>query len=147
MRFKFKLEALRRYRRFQEETLQKDLSEAQRVHENESMKLLRLVNKRKKREAEMKKEQTQSTTSLHMSIYSNFLKRITDDIANQRLELARAEADCEQKREALVLAMQKRKALEKLKEDGFKAYMQELNQEEAKFINEMAISRFNLKSR
>ena len=40
--------------------------------------------------------------------------------------------------------MQKRKTLEKLKEKGFKVYLQELDQEEQKFINEMAISRFNM---
>ncbi len=144
MRYKFKLEALRRYRRFQEDTLQKELSEAQRQQEMEAMKLSGLEELRNMTEAELKKSQLQSTTSTQLAIYNEYLRRISADIVAQRLELRQAEKACEQKRQALVLGMQKRKTLEKLKENGFKTYMQNLSQEELKFINEMAISRFNL---
>jgi flagellar biosynthesis chaperone FliJ len=50
-------------------------------------------------------------------------------------------------REALLAAMQKRKTLDKLKDNGLRAYMENLSREEEKFINEMAISRFNNKQK
>ena len=147
MSYRFKLEALRRYRRFQEETLHKELSELQRRQATETMKLSRLVALRCQAEAQLTQRQAASTTAPQLTSYHAYLRRLSMDIASQRLELRRAEKACEQKRQALVLAMQKRKTLEKLKENGLRAYLQNLNQEEEKFINEMAINRFILNPR
>ena len=112
--------------------------------EQEALELARLEDQRRDTEAALKKHQAQSTTSSQLAIYDGFLKRIAADIALQHRKLDQAELVCEQKREALMLGMQKRKTLEKLKENGFKEYLKTLDREELKFINEMAISRFNL---
>ncbi len=147
MGYRFKLEALRRYRRFQEEELQKELSDAQRHQEREARKLFSLEEKRCQTEADLKESRSGNTNSTQLVIFDDYLRRLAQEIKEQRMQLHRAETHCDQKREALMLGMQKRKTLEKLKEKEFKTYLRNLDQEEAKFINEMAISRFRLISK
>jgi flagellar FliJ protein len=82
-----------------------------------------------------------------MTMYLHFLKKLTKDIEQQQLIVAQQHQTCEQAREEVLNAMKKRKILEKLKEKEIQRYMHNLDQEEQKFINEMAINRYTLKHR
>lgn len=147
MSYQFKLEALRRYRRHQEESKQKDLAEAQRVRDEAVDILNHYLDMRDQTEEDLKNKQQESATGPHMALYDSFFKKLSEDIRAQRLEVEKFEQLCTRKREALLIAMQKRKTLEKLKEKGLSAYLDNLNHEEQKFINEMAINRYNLNQR
>ncbi len=147
MDYQFKLEALRKYRKFQEETLQKELAEAQRMRDREADILTELIDLSDKTESDLKLKQKESASGPCLAIYSNYLNTLTSDIFAQKVKLADAEKQLAEKREVLLAALQKRKTLDKLKEKGLKAHLESLNNEDLKFINEMAISRFSIKQR
>jgi flagellar FliJ protein len=147
MDYRFKLEALRKYRKFQEETLQKELAEAQRLRDREADILTELIDLQNKTESDLELKQKESASGPCLAIYSNYLNTLASDIFAQKYKLADAEKQLEKRRKVLLAAMQKRKTLDKLKEKGLKAHLESLNNEDQKFINEMAISRFSIKQR
>jgi flagellar FliJ protein len=145
MRYQFKLEALRQYRQFQEDKLQKELSEALRFKEQLVQALDHLLAGRHQAESELEKCQTESTTGPRMAVYESYLRRIGRQIEQQRVKVEQADKLCLERRNVLLEAVRKRKALDKLKERDYEAFLADLNQKELKFINEMAINRFALK--
>ena len=142
MSFKFKLEALRQYRSFQEDLMQKEMAEAQRHRDQENDLLDALIDKRLRAEQSLKSDQENSTNGPHMALYDQYFNRISKEIDLQRLKLEEAEVLCKKKMGELLQAMQKRKTIDKLKEKDLHAYMESLNQNEQKFINEIAINQF-----
>ena len=147
MNYRFKLEALRQYRNFQEESRQKEMADALRIRDQQAEMLAELIKSREKTEHDLKSRQRESITGPHLTIFSNYLNQLDSDIFAQKHKLADAEKLLEKRREALLIAMQKRKTLDKLREKDLKAFMESLHSEEEKFINEMAISRFNINQR
>jgi flagellar FliJ protein len=145
MRYHFKLEALRQYRQFQEDKLQRELAEALRFRDHMARMLDDQLAMRARAESDLEKQQTESTTGPRMAVYESYLRRIAKQIEEQRVKLEQADTLCLERRTVLLAAVQKRKALDKLKEKDHKAYLADLNQKEQKFINEMAINRFALK--
>jgi flagellar FliJ protein len=144
MGFRFKLEALRSYRQHQEEMRQKELADCMRRRDATAAKLKELLIQREQTESASIREQIGSTTGSHLSMYVSYLQRLEENIVEQRERWAMADKECDAKRESLMEAVKKRKALEKLKEKGLKNYMENLDHEELKFIDEIAINRFNL---
>ncbi len=142
MSFKFRLEALRQYRNFQEDALQKELAQAQRERDQEVDRLQSLLDKRSRAEEDLKREQEKSTNGPHMALYDTYLNRLEGEIADQRMRVNQAENMCKQKMQELLEAMQNRKTIDKLKEKDLQAYMENLNQNEQKFLNEIAINKF-----
>jgi flagellar protein FliJ len=147
MDYRFKLEALRQYRVFQEEARQKEMAEALRLRDREVEVLAELINLRENTEKELKSKQCGRITGPYLSIYNTYLNKLASDIFAQHHKVADAEKKLEKSREALLIAMKERKTLDKLKEKGFRTYMEKMNREEEKFINEMAISRFTYKQK
>jgi flagellar FliJ protein len=147
MGYRFQLEALKRYRQFQEESCQRDFSDAQRLHERESQTLMNLIAQRNHTEAERGVEADPARTGARLAMVATYLERLARQINAQRRVLMEAQHRCEEKRQVLIAAMQKRKTLDKLKEHGLKAYLANLNREEEKFINEMAINRHILNTK
>jgi flagellar FliJ protein len=145
MRYHFKLEALRQYRQFQEDKLQKELAEAVRFRDQLDQMLDHQLAMRAQAESDLEKRQVESTTGPQMAVYESYLKRIGKQIEQQRVKVEQADKLCLQRRTLLLAAVQKRKALDRLKEQDYEAYLADLNQKEQKFINEMAINRFALK--
>ena len=146
MSFKFKLEALRRYRGFQEDVLQKELAHAQRNRDQEIERLHLLMDKRSRAESDLKRQQEISTNGPHMALYDAYIQRLTGEIDEQQVRVKQAEAMCDEKMGALLEAMQNRKSIDKLKEKDLRAYVEELNQAEQKFLNEIAINQFTRNS-
>jgi len=141
------LEALKRYRQFQEESCQRDFSEAQRLQEQESQTLMNLIAQRSHTEAERGVDGDTARTGARLAMVATYLERLARQVSAQRSLLLEAQQRCEEKRQNLIAAMQKRKTLDKLKEHGLKAYLDNLNREEEKFINEMAINRHILNAK
>jgi flagellar FliJ protein len=145
MRYQFKLEALRQYRQFQEDKLQKELAEALRFRDHLARMLDDQLAMRDRTESDLERLQAESTTGPNMTVYESYLKCIGKQIEQQRVKVEQADKLCLERRTVLLAAVQKRKALDKLKEQDYETYLADLNQKEQKFINEMAINRFALK--
>jgi flagellar FliJ protein len=146
MAYQFKLEALRRYREFEEERLQKELADAQRVAEQARRVLNEHVAVRLKIEEDFRKtRQSGEETAGRAGMYRSYLQRLAGEIVLHHGQVLSAEKVCADARDALLEAMKRRKALDRLKEKGEQAFLAELNSEEQKFISEMAINRYTLK--
>ncbi|MBI5062996.1 MAG: flagellar export protein FliJ [Desulfatitalea sp.] len=143
MPYQFKLEALRRYRQFEEDRLQKELADAQRVVEQAQALLKANMALRQKTEIEFRKRsQSGETPAAQAAMYRGYLQRLAAEIIVHHQQVQSAEKACQRVRDALLDAMKRRKALDRLKEKGEQTFMAELNSQEQKFINEMAIQRF-----
>lgn len=145
MGYRFKLEALRRYRQFQEDELQRELADVQKLKDRAMARLLEYEAQLEKTRNELYQQQSASVQSSLLAIFPRFLERMTEEIAEQQSVVASIEKQFEAKRQALMEVVKKRKTLEKLEEKEFNTYMADLSLEEQKFINEMAINRFNLR--
>lgn len=141
MAFQFKLEAVRRFRQFEEDRTQREFAEAQREVERFEMVLSRHLNLRAATEKDFQQRQSEGGAPSQAAMYRGFLQRLGSEIDGFQAKVQDARDACEEKRMALMTAMQKRKALDRLKEKGEQAFMEELSSEEQKFINEMAINR------
>ncbi len=147
MAYQFKLEALRRFRQYQEERLQKELAEAVSRREHAAAELNAMVARRAETESELTRCQNESSAGAsQFCIYVRYLQRLELEIGAHRKNLAGIEEEVDSRRDSLLEAVKKRKALEKLKEKGLKAYISGLDREEQKFINEIAINRFGAKT-
>jgi flagellar FliJ protein len=143
MPYEFKLEALRRYREFEEDRLQKELADAQRAVEQAEDRLKARLALRQSAEQEFRKSsQSGEASAAQAAMYRGYLQRLAGEIIACHQQVQNAEGQCQQVRDALLDAMKRRKALDRLKEKGEQAFMAELNSQEQKFINEMAIQRF-----
>jgi flagellar protein FliJ len=144
MGYQFKLESLRRYRQFQEEAQQKELAEANKIRDQIVNELQKKIAVRHQTEQDLKAQQGANATAPLISLYESFLMKISADIKLQRKKVIAAEKMCRQKRDGLLVAMQKKKTLERIKEKDFETYLAALEHKEAQFINELAINRFAL---
>jgi flagellar protein FliJ len=142
MAYHFKLEALRRYRQYEEERLQKELADAVRRRDLTAAAMDDRLEQRNETESALYQSQNQSTFSSHFCIYVRYLQGLEERIVKQRRRLSEAEKDTDRRRDNLLQAVKKRKTLDRLNEKGLKAYIAELDHEELKFINEIAINRF-----
>ena len=136
--YRFKLEALLNHRRHQEESCQKELAETRRKLADEQEKLG--LKRREKRENVQKLQQLQreSTAVSDLILYVNYVQQLSKDIENQTRRVQEVTKKVNQKRNALVLVMQKRKILEKLKDKDRQAQQEKLMQGERKLMDEIA---------
>ena len=146
MPYTFKLEALRRFREFEEERMQKEFSEAQRKRDEAAQRVADQVALRQRTEQAFAEKQDGNAASL-AAMYRSFLQRLSEEIDVLQQKLMVAEKACEKKRQELLEAMKNRKALDRLKEKGEQNYQEDQNRDEGKFIDEIAINRFMLKRR
>lgn len=145
MGYVFKLEALRRYRQFQEDELQRALAAALGRKEAALAVLAAHQGRLDQAGRDLDRLQRNATEVSQLEIYQRFMRRIDGEIEEQNRKVEEIEADCQSIRLQLLEAMQKRKTLERLKEKELNAYMEALSRDEQNFINEIAINRFNLK--
>jgi flagellar FliJ protein len=147
MGFQFKLEAVRKVRQFEEDRTQREFAEAQRNVERAEQMLSQHISLRARSEADFQHHQAAGASAAQAAMYRGYLQRLADEIEVLKGRVESALSVCEEKRNALMAAMKKRKALDRLKEQGEQAFLAELNSEEQKFISEMAINRHLLKNR
>lgn len=139
--YRFRLEALLNHRRHQQEVLQKQLADAQKKLANEQQKL-RIIKREKQANAQLlRKKQKESNTVTDILIYVTFIEKLSKNIKNQHERVQEAGEMVTRKRNELMAAMKKRKALEKLKEKGWQAYQQRLMTNERKLMDEVASTR------
>jgi flagellar FliJ protein len=144
--YKFSLRAVLNHRQFIEENLQKELAQLKDILVNERKILSDLKKARRDFSKELQDKQrgiiTISETLLHVRFIEHLSRR--EDL--QKDKILHTENEVEQKREHLVEAMKNRKALEMLKEKGWKTYKHNMIKKEQEVMNEMATVRFVHKS-
>lgn len=144
MRYQFKLEALRRYRKFQEDAIQKKFSDAMKIKDQIINEMNNKLKQRSDVEKDLKAQQCDKQTAAKNALYERFLRKINEEILLERRKVVEAEKLCDEKRRMLLNAMKKRKAIDKIKEKDLDEFLSSLEHKEAKFINEIALNRFSL---
>ena len=141
--YNFNLESVLRHRKLVEENLQKELAILRLSLVDEREKLRNFKESRSKFLEELKRKQEEGTTISDVFLYLPFIEQLSKDIEKQKKNILKLENDVEQRRLDLMEAAKKKKALEKLKDKGLKAYKQEMIKTEQEFLNEVAVNRFN----
>ena len=140
--YRFKLEALLKHRRHQEEACQKELAQARRKLADEQEELGR--KKRKKREniQKLQIKQKESAGVSGIILYISYIQQLSKDIQDQTGCVQEAAKKVDQKRNELILTVKRRKTLEKLKDKEWQNYRQKMMQDERKLIDEIASTRY-----
>ena len=134
------------HRKFLEENLQKELGSLKKQLVAKKNKLAKLKDTRRQFRDEWQSKQQQTMTVSESLLYVRFFEKISGKITRQTEQVSEAENAVDAKRDDLIEAVKKRKALEILKEKGFKRYQQRMLLNERNFMDEMASVRFKPKN-
>jgi flagellar FliJ protein len=129
-RFRFRLEQVLRFRRNQEEGVQRELSlrQAELLRIDGKLRELRAVMSRFVRETGYGQGEF---SPLEAVAVDNYIARLAGSIKGLQVLRRRAETEVERFRELLVQARKARKVIEVLKQRQWERYQEELNREEA----------------
>lgn len=143
--YKFHLGAVLNHRKYIEENIQKELSILKQILIDERNKLNDMMHAKDRFSGDLQTKQKKIITASESLLYVRFLERLSLNLNEQKERVIKAENNVEEKRKALIEAMKRRKALEKLKEKGLQSYNRGILKKEQNFMNEMASSRHIIK--
>ena len=136
-KFKYRMQSILEVKKKLEEQAKNEFAAA-RAALNEEEEKLEQLNKRKEAYEEEGRALREDTLNI-MDIIENkeALLRMDEFIAEQQLNVKRAEDRMEEARLALQTAMQESKTQEKLREKAFEQFMKEENARESREIDEL----------
>jgi flagellar FliJ protein len=140
--FHFSLEPVLKHRKLIEEELQKEMAATERRLFSEKEKLLRLEETKNRCLRELQEKQKKGIRALDISLYSDFIGRVTTQIGAQHKTISGVERILVKKRKKLVQAMKERKTVDQIKKNRLKAHEREERRKEQKEIDEIALTRF-----
>lgn len=118
-----------------------------RMRFNQALEELEQLNKRKETYFVLyRKLVSEKLEVLEIEECKNSILIMDEYILNQKMVISAIEKELEAAEEKLSESMKERKIHEKLKENQFESFLQELNQEEAKEIDELVSYKYNDKS-
>jgi flagellar FliJ protein len=141
-RFRFSLATVLKVKQRREEALKKELGSLQARRAQVQRNFKTCLSGRDELKEWQKDRRNQRIPAAMESWFQDGLKGWNLQIESLRAALAEMEAQCENKRLALVEAAKERKVFEKLEENQKKEYMLELSREEQGFLDELSQHRF-----
>ncbi|MDJ0987614.1 MAG: flagellar export protein FliJ [Desulfobacterales bacterium] len=144
--YQFKLEPLLNHRRYQEEVLQKELADHKKALLAEQRLLRDLKDRKRQNLQQLQIRQKEGRPASELKLYVDFIDHLTAEMEAQSEKVSEAQRRFDTTHEALIAAMKKRKALEKLKAKGRRAYEQAELTKERKLLDDVAGHQFILKS-
>jgi len=140
-RFSFRLDSILNYRNYLEKRAQRDLFNARHEHIETEKEIERLGNKRMETARECSDEGLRGMDVPLYQVYRSFLLKLNYDLERAHMGLKKAEEKIKEKKAVLKEKSIKKKTLEVLKDLQLKKYMQRLEKEEQKVMDELAIMR------
>jgi flagellar protein FliJ len=141
--YQFNLEPLLRHRRFIEEHVHKEFVALQCQLEEEERALTKLVEREMELMNNFREIKEKGASGSMLGLYQDFFEQLSQEIHIQAASKREVQKKLDQKRDDLMEAMKKRKALERLKEKGLQAYQRKILRQEQNLLGEIAITRFN----
>ena len=138
-KFQFRLATLLKVREREEDLAKKELAEAYMELEKVIEAIAQLESERQSADDERK---TLHCTAANLAEYADYLDGLRAKITEQQDEMLRLRNVVETKRQVLVLARQKVKALEKLRERRYNQWEEELNRQEQVFLDEVGTTSY-----
>jgi len=143
--YRFKLEALLRHRRHQEEACQKELAQSRRKLSDERELLERKKREKQENLEKLQTKKKENTTVSDIMLHINYIHHLSKDIEDQAVHTHNTAKLVDQKREELISTMQKHKILEKIKYKEKLTYQRKSMQVERKLMDELASIRHSRK--
>jgi flagellar FliJ protein len=140
--YSFRLEALLKHRKHQEEILQRELALARRQMLAEQKILHAQKASLRQHQSELQLRQQQGRRVSEILLVVDYLGKLTRDLDKQQKRVAAAEQAFQKSRRDLIEAVKKRKILEKLKERQWERHEQGLRKKERDAMDEVATTRF-----
>ena len=144
--YRFRLDPLLNHRRYQEEVLQKELADKKKRLQTEQHILRDLRDKKRQTLQQLETRQKQGRPASELKLYVDFIDHLKVELEAQLERVRKAQLQFDTTRHALMAAMKKRKALEKLKEKGRKAYEQTRLKKERALLDDVAGHQYIIKS-
>lgn len=142
--FKFKLESVLEYKKKIEEEEQRELARLKEILRQEQERLEHLKMTKAEEMKELVEKSSQGLLNVaEIQMYHSHLKRLDKEIASQEITVQRAAIDVEEQRQKLINASKEKKTYEKLKEKHKTAFELAIDEEERKFIDELATMRYD----
>ncbi len=140
-KFNFRLEPVLTYREIREDLAQKELADAMRDHARIEEVLVGLQSRREEVLAEMAESQDGVVKLTQVQRCIGYMTYLLSCIDRTKEELDDMAKIVEQRRDELILATKEKKALERVKQRDFEAYMHEARSLEQKFLDDVATIR------
>ena len=140
--YRFNLESLLNYRRYQEEILQKELADLKNQLIQREQLLHQMKQDWRKYSRELHQRQKKGGTVSGLIMYFRYLDRLSMEMDSQKQRVVKAKKQFDRKRRELLEIVKKRKTLERLKEKGFVTYQQEMLKKEQNLMDEVAATRY-----
>jgi len=143
-RFIFRLQTVLEVKERQEEEEKRKLSELIAWQRQEEQILAQMVHKEQATRQMLKDKQA---AGVYLEVdelkrISYFLKKIAADIEAQKAKLIEIARRIEEQRQNLIKAAQEKKTLEMLKEQHHHEWLREIEEEEARFLDELATLKY-----
>jgi len=142
-KFKFRLQSVLSYKEQVEEALKMELAQLQEAHQRELLALQELEGEKAHTARALQREEEREQLDLAaIELHVAYLDILEEAIVSQTSLVQELEERLTRKREEVIVAMQERKALEKLRDrEAWRAALEERRME-GKLIDEVATARF-----
>lgn len=139
--FEFRLQTKLDITSRQEDMAKEEVRKRQADYDRELEVLTTMLNMLAELHDRLRAKKGQSLRVDEVIVLTNFTKVLKNDIENQALAVRQAEMALERARQELLEIMKERKTLEKLKENEYQEYLQEMLRLEQGVLDELAITR------
>ncbi|MCL5037241.1 MAG: flagellar export protein FliJ [Chloroflexi bacterium] len=140
--FKFKLQSVFDLKIQIEDEEKEKLAKLNAEKAREEMVLEGLRNAKIEETQIFREKQKGSLDIVELKQFEAHLKKLDHMIVNQKLRIRELEIKIEEQRQITIKASQERQVFEKLRDKHKEIFIQEMEAEETKFIDELAITRF-----
>ena len=146
-KFRYRMQSILNIKLKMEEQAKMQFAQAQAKLNEEEEKLQKLKDRKNLYEANLKEQLQSKLNLLKIEELQNAVMRMEEFIALQKHEVDKAARVVEKERQKLTEVMMERKSHEKLKENAFEEFMQELNSAEGKEIDELTSYTYGQKNK
>lgn len=146
-KFQYRMQSILNIKLKMEEQAKMQFAQAQAKLNEEEAKLQALKDRKGMYEAELKRLLLEKLDLLKIEEMQNAVMRMEEFIVLQQREVDKASRALEREREKLTEVMVERKSHEKLKENAFEQFIQELNSAEGKEIDELTSYTYGQKNK
>ena len=146
-KFQYRMQSILNIKLKMEEQAKMQFAQAQAKLNEEEEKLNALVMRKEQYEGELKETLQTKLDLLKIDELQNAVMRMEEYIVAQKREVDKAAREVEKERKKLTEAMIERKSHEKLKENAFEQFRQELNSAEGKEVDEMTSYTYGQKNK
>ena len=137
--FVFRLEAVLKQRRRQEEEAARDLADEQRKQRDMISRIAQLREDRTIGQARMLKQEESGISAAEFLLNRQYIDSLTVRIRQSQTDLAAIKREVSKKQAVLMQASKRRRVMETLKDKAQQAYQSEMNRREAIILDEFAV--------